>query len=170
VNAATFMDVTHSIKCELACESLLRSGSLRLEAHGWSMIPSIWPGDSLILSRLNHHDVQPGHIALYKREGRLLIHRVVVCRGRDPFVVTRGDSMPEADLPVLAKELLGKVDFIVRNGKSIAPARRIGPTQRALAAVVQSSDLGARAVIRIRHLYQRWRNLIVQLRDEPCPH
>ena len=59
--------------------------------------------------------------------GGYSIHRVVVCRGRDPFVVTRGDSMPEADLPVLAHELLGKVDFIVRNGKSIAPARRMGP-------------------------------------------
>ena len=162
MNAATFMDVTHSTKCELACESLLRSGSLRLEVHGWSMIPSIWPGDILMISRLNQGDLQPGHIALYRREGRLFIHRVLVCNGAsDSFIVTRGDSMAEADPPVHSRDLLGKVDFILRNGKSIAPERRIRLLQRGVAALVQNSELGARAVFGARRLYHGLQNSTV---------
>src|SRR5262249_37101837 len=39
----------HAIKCELAAEVLRFSGRLRLQVGGWSMLPSVFPGDTLLV-------------------------------------------------------------------------------------------------------------------------
>ena len=44
-------DQGHALKCELAAESLRLSGRLRLRVTGWSMLPTICPGDTLIIER-----------------------------------------------------------------------------------------------------------------------
>src|SRR5436305_6849449 len=77
VSKRPMTDLTHSLKCELASESLRLSGNLRLKVSGWSMLPTIWPGDTLVISRLDGGELLQGEIALFQREGRFIVHRVL---------------------------------------------------------------------------------------------
>jgi signal peptidase I len=166
------MDTAHAIKCELACESLVRSGSLRLKVNGWSMIPTIWPDDVLMISRISDEDIQIGRIALYRRNHRIFVHRVVVPQysGDTERVLLRGDCMPQADPPVPVGDLLGKLDFIVRNGRTIKPSQSASLAHRAAASLVRRSKMGARAVFGVRRIYRvlrfsksRWVDQLCQL-------
>ena len=147
-------DLTHSVKCELASESLRLSGTLRLKVSGWSMLPTIWPGDTLVISRLDGRELLQGEIALFQREGRFIVHRVLSkSTSSIKQVLTRGDSMLQHDAPVASDDLLGKVDFILRNGRKIEPSRNVGLTQGAVAGLAQRSAVGARVVVGIQQLY-----------------
>jgi len=57
----------HAIKCELASEVLLWSGKLRLRVTGWSMLPSVWPGDTLLVERIGAEEAREGDIVLFGR-------------------------------------------------------------------------------------------------------
>ena len=147
-------DLTHSLKCELASESLRVSGILRLKVSGWSMLPTIWPGDMLVISRLDERELFPGEIALYQREGRFIIHRVLSkSTGGISHVLTRGDAMLQHDAPVRSDDLLGKVDFILRNGKSIEPSKSLCLSQRAVARLARRSEVAARVIVGIQQMY-----------------
>ena len=83
-----------------------RFGALRLRVSGFSMLPSIWPGDIACVSRVDAY--RPGDVVLlFSRKGRLFIHRVVEMSGG--AVVTRGDSMLDADPPVAVSDVLGRL-------------------------------------------------------------
>src|SRR3989442_10835380 len=103
---------THELKCDLAADVIRRFGVLRLRVSGFSMLPSIWPGDIACVSRVVAY--QPGDVVLFSRKGRLFIHRVVETSGG--AVVTRGDSMLDADPPVAVSDVLGRVEGIARGG------------------------------------------------------
>jgi len=95
----------------LAVEVLRKTGTLRLSAFGYSMLPTLYPGDILTIKRETVSAIQAGDVVLYARAGRFFIHRNLRSgqRGSETALVTRGDSMPHADEPVVASELLGKV-------------------------------------------------------------
>ena len=57
---------------------------------------------------------RPGDVVLFSRNGRLFVHRVVEMSGG--AVVTRGDSMLDADPPVAVSDVLGRVESIERGG------------------------------------------------------
>ena len=164
------MDAAHAMKCELACESLLQCGTLRLKVNGSSMVPTIWPEDVLMISTIRDEEIRPGQIALYRRNGRLFVHRVIgdKCPANGEQVLLRGDCMPQADPPVPVRDLLGKVDYILRNGKKIAPGNTIPLAQRAVAAFVQSSVMGARAAFGMRRLYRSFRPSTPQWEEGAC--
>jgi hypothetical protein len=151
----TTTDVAHSTRCELACEWLRISGSLRLKVKGWSMLPSIWPDDILIISRLDAREFLPGDIALYQRSGRLFIHRVVAMSESDaaPVVTVQGDGLAHADPSLFTRDLVGKVDCILRDGRRIEPAQTLGKWQRAVAGLVRRSATAARLVVGVRQLF-----------------
>jgi signal peptidase I len=154
VSIGPMSDLIHSLKCELASESLRVSGILRLKVSGWSMLPTIWPGDMLIISRLDGRELFPGEIALYQREGRFIIHRVLsTISGGLNHVLTRGDAMLQHDAPVPSDDLLGKVDFILRNGRKIEPSRKLRLAQCAVAGLAQRSEVGARVIVGFQQLY-----------------
>jgi hypothetical protein len=98
-------------KHNLAADVLRATGSLRLAAFGHSMLPTLWPGDLLIVEAQSFDQIQAGDVVLFAREGRFFIHRVLrkLKIGAEARLVTRGDAMPEADAPVAAEELLGKI-------------------------------------------------------------
>lgn len=75
------------------------------------MLPTLYPGDILTIRRETLSAIEPGDVVLYTRDGRFFIHRNLraVQMGSETALVTRGDSMPNADEPVMASELLGKV-------------------------------------------------------------
>ena len=80
---------------------------LRLRVNGFSMLPSIWPGDVVCVSGVDRDAYGPGDVVLYSRNGLLFVHRVVEMSGG--AVVTRGDSMLDADPPVAVSDVLGRV-------------------------------------------------------------
>ena len=144
----------HALKCELAAESLRKSGSLRLRVTGWSMLPTILPGDMLWIEQARNQAVSEGDIVLCARDRRFAVHRVVA-KGDKSGVMTRGDAMPQADPLVPHRALLGKVAFIERNGKCIIPGKKMSLRNRAIATAVQHSNLAARIVVGIHGMRQR---------------
>jgi hypothetical protein len=114
------------------------------------MLPAIMPGDTLTIESISSDAVSEGDIVLFGRGQRLFAHRVISpirpsCAG----IVTRGDAMPTADSPMSDDDLLGRVSLIVRNGKCIAPSRKPGFIDRALAAVLRRSIFAARVVVAV---------------------
>ena len=95
------LDDAHALKCELAAESLRSSGTLRLQVTGWSMLPSVWPGDTLVVESVDRNAVSEGDIVLFGRDRRLFAHRVVTnASAPGDGIVTWGDAMPAPDSPV----------------------------------------------------------------------
>jgi len=156
MSSATASDAAHSLKCELAVESLRSSGALRLQVTGWSMLPAVWPGDTLMVERATLSAVSQGEIVLFVRGRRLFAHRVMAKSHRDGGlqVVTKGDAMPTADAPISDAELLGKVSRIVRDGRSIEPSRSLRISERVVAGLVRSSEAAARVIVGIRGMRQ----------------
>jgi len=154
-SAAPFDD-THALKCELACEVLRSSGTLRLKVMGWSMLPSVWPGDTLVVESADSSAVSKGDIVLFGRDRRLFAHRVVAKHARpgDSHLVTRGDAMSAPDSPLAEDEVLGKVSLILRDGTCIAPRRRLRFSERAVAALVRGSETAARVLVGVHGMRQ----------------
>jgi signal peptidase I len=138
-------DAAHALKCELAAEALISSGSLRLQVTGWSMFPTIWPGDTLVIERIGTDAVREGDIVLFQRDRRFFVHRVITACS-DRSVVTQGDSMPLPDPLVSEQELLGKVSAVWRRGKCLKPQNRLRFAGRMVAALMRRSEVAARVV------------------------
>ncbi len=149
----------NALKCELASEVLLSSGTLRLRVTGWSMLPCVMPGDTLTVDRASADDVSVGDIVLFSRDRRLFAHRVI-SRNQPPGngIVTRGDAMPTPDPPVLHAEVLGRVSLIVRNGKRIDARRGPRFSQTAVGAVLRRSIFAARVVVGLQEVRQAFWN------------
>ncbi len=153
-----------ALKCELASEVLRSSGKLRLCATGWSMLPSVWPGDTLLVERVLSENVSEGDIVLFGRDRRLFAHRIVAKGMSDGGqTITQGDGMPQPDSPVSDSELLGRVSFIVRNGRCIEPSKALRVSERAVAALVRRSESAARVIVGVHGLRNR-----PQDRVAPC--
>jgi len=144
------------LQCELASEVLHSSGTLRLGVTGWSMLPTLWPGDTLVIEQTKSDAVCPGDIVLYTRDRRFFVHRVVTKSAAEQSIQTRGDAMPQTDPPVLNRELLGRVVSILRNGKCIEPSRKINVGKRSVAALVGHSETAARVVLAVHGALQSW--------------
>ena len=69
--------------------------------------------------------------------GGCLYTRVVEMSGG--AVVTRGDSMLDADPPVAVSDVLGRVESIERGGSRVAMAERVSGGRRAAGAVLGQS-------------------------------
>ena len=80
---------------------------------------------------------RPGDVVLFSRNGRLFVHRVVEMSGG--AVVTRGDSMLNADPPVAVSDVLGLVESIERGGSRVAMAERVSGARRAAGAALGQS-------------------------------
>jgi signal peptidase I len=146
-----------ALKCELADEVLRRFGKLRLQVTGWSMLPTIWPGDTLMVERINADGVSEGDIVLCARDRHFVAHRVVK-KSDDCTIVTRGDAMLRGDSPVPHRDLLAKVSFIVRDGQFIKPDRVLRWPGRGIAVLVRRSGFLARVVVGIGSVRERCRS------------
>ena len=114
------------------------------------MLPTLYPGDILTIKCETLSAIQSGDVVLYARAGRFFIHRNLrtVQRGSETALVTRGDSMPHADEPVLASELLGKV-ISIGDGGEAKPVASCTVWRRAVGLVLAYSG-------RLRSLVLRW--------------
>lgn len=136
------MRTSSTIGCDLATEVVRRFGSVRLRVSGASMVPTIRPGDTLLVEDVVRGEVPVGEIVVFTRAGRLIVHRVVGTsrhRGR-AYLVTRGDRAHREDAPVSPSDLLGRVSAIERRGKRSCPRSRRERMQRAIARLLRFSS------------------------------
>ena len=145
-----------ALKCDLASEVLRSFGTLRFEATGWSMLPSMWPGDTLMVHRVSPDQVHVGDVVLVGRDGRLCAHRVV-SRSEDTETlrwVTQGDAMAGPDPPVNESELLGRISYLMRAGRLIAVRAELSAVERLTAKIVARSVTAARALVYLNRRIQ----------------
>jgi signal peptidase I len=138
----------------MASEVLRSFGKLQLQVRGWSMFPSVQPGDTLIVDRAPAEAVAEGDIVLFGRNSRFFAHRVVKkSNGAGKTgMLTRGDAMIVSDPPVGENELLGRVSFIVRNGRLFEPNKSLRLSERLVAILLSRSEIAARVVVGIHGL------------------
>jgi hypothetical protein len=150
------LESVHAAKCGLAAKALRSFGSLRLQVTGLSMIPSVWPGDLVLIRQKEIGQIVPGDIVLFARGGRLIAHRVV-CEAGDHEtmrLITRGDSLLKEDSAITRVELLGKVCSVFSAGEWIEPRQRLSFGARLMAKLVSRSGRVAWVLVRFRALRQ----------------
>jgi SOS-response transcriptional repressor LexA len=140
-------------KLDLAAEVLGLSGTIRLQALGASMLPSIWPGDILDIDSKPGEQIIPGDIVLIARDGRFFVHRLI--EKNDVQWITRGDSLPQNDPPVAEVQVLGKVAAIHRKGRGIVPNPRVTPVIRLFAWTLCRWNSARNLALRIHSIRQR---------------
>jgi signal peptidase I len=137
----------------LAVEVLRSFGTIRLRVTGASMLPAIWPGDVLWISRCSFSEMRVGEIALFVRYGRLFAHRAIAWS--DTHLGTRGDGNPNPDPPVNQAEFLGKVDGVMRAGRMVRIDPKPSLLRRAVSGLARRSVAAARVLVRLHHLQHR---------------
>lgn len=141
-------------KCALAADLVRKHGKLRLRVTGLSMLPAVWPADIVTIQRREPSALLPGDLVLVEYQGCLRLHRFIGAR-EDRRLITRGDSLPADDPPVLPEQVLGVVTSIQRRGSVFSPPRR---PSRLCWLFSGSSPLGAwptRIAFRLRRLLGR---------------
>jgi len=152
---------------ELACgltEEVIRNfGEVRLRVYGTSMVPSILPGDLVLIQQATLNEISQGEIVLFLRTGRLFVHRVVSQSAKstvegieEAFLITRGDRLLEDDAPVCPSELLGRVVCVERDNRKIE-LKPVG-SNRLLLRLLQSSDRVTSVYLRLAFY---WRSIIL---------
>jgi len=142
-------------RLNLAAEILRAGGVIRIRGLGASMLPSIWPGDVLVIESTAGSQIIPGEIVLVERDARFFVHRLV--KRLNSHCITRGDSVPQNDPPVDALELLGRVAEIHRKRRVIIPEPQVSLTVRALGWMLCHYDLLRNLALRI-HAFQQNRS------------
>lgn len=135
----------------LAVDVLRHSGRLRLQVRGESMLPALWPGDVVEIAARSLPSIRRGEIVFALREDHLFVHRFVARVGADRFVA-RGDSMPQADPLYEASALLGRIEGVVRNGRTVASPLTWRFRHRALGVLFCHFNLARRLALKLH----RW--------------
>jgi signal peptidase I len=97
------------------------------KANGTSMEPALHHGDALVLGGVDAASVQVGDIVWALHEGWPIMHRVVYVytdATGERIVVTKGDNLAEADPPVRASDVQGRL--VAKVPALGASARAIG--------------------------------------------
>lgn len=114
-------DPSASRAIALAAETLHRFGRLSLRVTGASMLPALRPGDVLQFESFNVEYTEPGDVVLYRRDGRMVAHRVLT---RTIIgLLTQGDALAQPDSPVHHDDVLGRVVGLSRCGRSLSHRR-----------------------------------------------
>jgi len=151
------IEAAQASRHELAAELLQKSGTLVLSATGHSMVPTIWPGDTIVIERVASDRFVAGDIVLFSNRQRFVAHRVVARdhSAKNARILTRGDASETADAPVTVTDLLGKVSFIIRNGRCVEPGMNLRGSGRVLARLLSRSRIAARVVVGIHGLARK---------------
>jgi hypothetical protein len=153
-------------KRELAAEVLAAGGAITMQASGASMLPSIWPGDALVIENKSAGEIAAGNIVLIARDGRFFVHRLI--GKKNDLWITRGDSMPQNDPPAAAHELLGRVSAIHRGERVLYP-REASLMDRVCAWIVCRCDTLRNLALRM-HAASRNRARIGFDSSKTAPH
>jgi signal peptidase I len=98
--------------------------TIRIEASGYSMYPSIRPGNIIHIKAISEPEkVDVGDIIAWQREKDMVVHRLVhrYRHDDDCHYITRGDSAISSDKPVSFNDVAGKVVLIENRKGSKVP-------------------------------------------------
>lgn len=140
---------TEQDRCDLAAEALRINGTLTLKAFGTSMIPALWPGDLVCVQSCGFSDVQPGDIALCRREHRFFLHRVTQ-KLDESWLITRGDSMPGTDPRISPQDLIGRVTRVQHGNQDFVPIRKFSLRARLIGRILGHSNICMRLAMKFR--------------------
>ena len=140
----------HAFKLELAADVLREFSEVRFVAQGTSMLPAIYPGDCLTIRSFGAGAPRCGDIVLCHRSGEFRVHRIlsILEKGPAKFYVLRGDALTHDDPPIPASELLGRVTYIARRGKSCEINSIQRMPGRFLRAIVHRSKIAVVLLLR----------------------
>jgi len=114
-----------------AALSLLEEGKqVTVTAGGYSMWPTIKPGDRIIITPLNpEKPLTAGKVVALRRDGGFVVHRITEVRiGKlSRFIKTRGDAALIPDPWSTEMNVAGKVIEIIRGDKTLKITRRRMP-------------------------------------------
>jgi len=98
--------------------SLLAEGlTVRFEAGGRSMLPTIHDGDTLVVAPVDPASIERGDVIVVEGPTCVRAHRVVgEENGGDPTLLLRGDAQRLMDAPVCPDRVLGRVVGLERRG------------------------------------------------------
>jgi signal peptidase I len=152
-------------KCELACDLLESFGKLHFPATGWSMLPTVWPGDTLVVEPIKPSQLRIGDIVVIHRKGNFIGHRIVWIgeEPTGPLAITQGDALGSPDQPVGEIDLLGKIAYLIRAGKCVPVPRERRVVDRFLANALRRSNLLPRALVFVHNKVRVSRESVV-----PC--
>jgi signal peptidase I len=134
----------HEACCDLVADIAREKGKVKIKVAGTSMVPTIWPGDLVMVGRCEVAELKPGSIVMFRRNRGLVVHRVLSRTGK--LIVTRGDAKRCVDEPVNVSDIVGEVESIVRNGRLLNPRGTIGT--RAVAFLLRRSEGCAKLYLR----------------------
>jgi len=116
---------------DVSTELLRRRQCVRFRAPGLSMHPTIKEGQTITVAPISPLDIKRGDILLYILGRKIIAHRVVSIEKKKSdssnqpskfcsrLFLLRGDASTICDEPVEAQQILGKVVFVERDGRSI---------------------------------------------------
>lgn len=128
----------------LVADLLHNFGEATLKVTGTSMIPSLLPGDTLVIKSRPLSELRAGQVVLCLRPDTLAAHRLV--RRDGLHLITRGDSLARPDPAVRQDQFLGVVVAAVRRGRAVDLRFTFG--RRMAAWLFRRSDLAARVYLR----------------------
>lgn len=118
------------------------------------MLPVLRPGDLLYFQSYQPEQAVAGDILLYRRDNRLVVHRLV--RHGEDGLITQGDSLAGPDAPVAPCDVLGRVTSVHRRGRSLsAAALRPTMTDRLGRWLIRRSFLAMRLFLRWHYAVAR---------------
>lgn len=102
--------------------AVLESGnSVELPATGYSMFPTLRPGDKVLVTPLDRGDLpKPGTVVIFSENDGLVMHRLIEIQKNDTgdlLIITKGDSIKEYDKPFPQKQLIGVAASFKRGKK-----------------------------------------------------
>lgn len=147
-----------TVATTLIADLVRKTGHARIRATGSSMVPSIWPGDELLIQQISGCFTR-GQIVAWQNNQRIFIHRIVETPADPRTILTRGDRLNLSDPPFSQEQLIGVVTHVIRNEVPVVVSTRLSTGARFLRFVSRASDWPAFLLIRMRRRTNtlRWR-------------
>lgn len=128
-------DSPDGAKCRLIASALRSGQRVQIRALGVSMMPTVWPGDTLSIEPEAFDRQAINNVVVFTREDRLFAHRVR--RREGALLLTQGDRVAHTDAPVGDREYLGRVVSIIRAGRERKLVSSFGTLTRVSAWVLR---------------------------------
>ena len=119
-SSAGVRSLTRESHREFVCDVLLAGGRMWVRGRGPSMMPTIRPGDRVLLEPVSRR-LRKGDIVAVRADRCILVHRVVECRTHT--IRTRGDASPSVDAPSSRSSIVGVATAVIRKGRVVALTR-----------------------------------------------
>jgi hypothetical protein len=134
-------------------------GPTRMRVRGGSMVPTLRPGDELLVAPVTARALRLGDWVLVRGAQGGFVHRYVGRRGDQ--LLTKGDAHRALDPSWPPEAVMGRVVEVTREGRCVY--RRTPARMRREAVRAGAHRLGGAAFGALRGLWRRWRALLLAL-------